>query len=344
MRIIAGDRVVDGIGSHSETERILRRASKAGLRIHRLEIVDLARRWEDHLGPDEFKSGASAMAAIEKARKLLNKKKADLVVIEGRDDLKTGYGKADREKYMQLYEKKLTPLEGYNRLVPLFLRHHEISESEYFLVRDALFRNYAKTWKGKLPDERWFRPLTKFFRGVDCANPNVDYSGRIILASGKTGAELGVPAKKSVEVMGNAFTKLTVDGIKSLPKIAPYMHLRRTIRKALTEADIDFNKAFLKKNALIDAYTCYPVVPMGLLLQMDLVKDFSELPEFLENYEVTVTGGLNLGKAAWNLTSLNALIIMRQRLISSRKFRYGLVHGNGSLGNQQGITILQRLN
>jgi hypothetical protein len=73
---------------------------------------------------------------------------------------------------------------------------------------------------------------------------------------------------------------------------------------------------------------------------LGLVKSIKEIPALLNSHEVTVTGGLNLGKAAWNLTSLNAIIIMRERLISSKKVSVGLVHGNGSIGNQQGITIL----
>lgn len=345
--IIAGERAIDSQGSFNECEKILALAEKKKLRVVSLEIVNLAKRWEDNLGSNEFKSGASAMAAIEKARKLLGSKKVDLVVIQGQDFLKTGYEKAAREGFMKLYEGKYTPLDGYDRLVPLFLEAHKASEPDYFLAREALFQNYTRTWKkinpqGVLPDERWFAPLTKYFRGVDCANPNLDYVGKIILSGEKVATLLKVPKKKQVQIVGNAFTKLSVDGLESLPKIAPYLHLKRTIDKALSETKINFAKDFLKGKALLDAYTCYPVVPMGLLLRLGLVKKVSELPEFLERHEVTVTGGLNLGKAAWNLTSLNALIVMRQRLLSSKVASIGLVHGNGSLGNQQGITILKK--
>lgn len=344
--IIAGDKIVDNQGSHSETENVLTLAKKKELRIVTLEIVNLAKRWEDKLQPLQFKSGASAMAAVEKARKLLKAKKADLVVIKGSDYLKTGYEKDAREGFMKLYNNKYTPLDGYDRLVPLFLNHHKLSEQEFFEIRDALFNNYVKTWKkvspkGVLPNERWFQPLTKYFRGVDCANPNVDYSGQIILAGEKVADALKIPKKKRVQILGNAFTKLTVDGFESLPKIAPYLHLKRTINKALTEAKTDFRREFLKGRALLDAYTCYPVVPMGLIHRLGLVEDVKEIKDLLDEHDVTITGGLNLGKAAWNLTSLNSLIVMRERLMSHRKARLGLVHGNGSLGNQQGITVLK---
>lgn len=344
--IIAGERIVDGLGSLKETEKIIDSARKQNLRTKTLEIVDLARRWEDKLGPLEFKSGASAMAAIDKAQTLLKNQQADVVVIWGTDNLKTGYEKGAREGFMKLYNKKFTPLEGYNELVPLFLKSHKMSEKEYFETRDALFENYLKTFKkaqphGKLPDERWLAPLTSYFRGVDCANPNLDYTGSIVLTSEKVANRLKVPKSRRMLIAGNAFTKLAIDGMESLPKVAPYLHLKRTIDKATKEAKVNFKSEFLKGNALMDAYTCYPVVPMGLIYRLGLVKKVSEIPALLTKYEVTVTGGLNLGKAAWNLTSLNALIVMRERLMKSKKAKIGLVHGNGSLGNQQGITILK---
>ena len=246
---------------------------------------------------------------------------------------------------MKLYRKKFTPLDGYNKLVPMFLRYHKLSETDYFKIRDALFSNYLKTWKelhpeAPLPDARWFESLTKYFRGVDCANPNIDFSDQLIMASEKQADLLKIPKKERVKILGNSFIKLSVDGFDSLPKIAPYLHLKRSLDRSVKQSGIDFKKEFLQNRALLDAYTCYPVVPMGLLLRLGLVKKLYELPEFLKNYEVTITGGLNLARAPWNLTSLNAIIDMREKLIHSKKIQYGLVHGNGSLGNQQGITIL----
>jgi hypothetical protein len=345
--IVAGDRIVDSEGSHQGTEKILRLARKKNFQISTLEIVTLAKRWEDKLKSHEFKSGASAMAGIERARRLLRSRKADLVVLKGQDMLKTGYEHAAREKYMKLYEGKYTPLDGYNDLVPLFLASQKLSESEYFDIRNALFENYIKTWKrfnpeGSLPNEKWFQPLTKYFRGVDCANPNVDYSGQMILTTESVAMSLKIPKKERVQILGNAFTKLKIDGLESLPKISSYLHLKRTLDNAEAEAKIRFKTKFFGGEALLDAYTCYPVVPMGLILRLGLVKSLSAIPEFLQSHEITVTGGLNLVKAPWNLTSLNALIVMRQRLMASKKKKYGLVHGNGSLGNQQGITILKR--
>lgn len=343
--IVAADRIVDGQGDHSATMSVFNRAQKLNLPTRVLEIVDLARRWEDKLKPHEFKSGASAMAALERARKLLRSKKAAIVLIKGTDLLKTGYSRTEREKFMRLYNHKYTPLQGYTQLVNPFLKQHKISRQDFFDLRDGLFENYSRTWKQldpkhTLPDARWFKPLTEYFRGVDCANPNIDYSGQLILTDEMHADLLKIPKKQRVPVLGNAFSKMNIDGMESIPAIAPYDHLKRTIRKALKEAQIDFKTEFINKRAWLEAYTCYPVVPIALLLQLGLAKNAQELLKLLKTHEVTITGGLNLARAPWNLTSLNYMIMMREKLITSKGSKYGLVHGNGSLGNQQGITIL----
>lgn len=343
--IVAADTIVDGIGSHLRTDEVFSLGKDKKFLISELEIVSLAKRWEDKLSPNQFKSGASAMSAIKKAQNLLETKKANVVVIKGEDFLRTGYSKDEREKYMKLYKNKFTPLDGYTKLVTPFIRHHGMNEKEFLKIRDLLFENYLQTWtrlnpEKKRPDERWFAPLTKYFRGVDCANPNIDYSGRIIITDKKHADLLAIPTNERVKILGNAFTKLSVDGFESIPKIAPYLHLAKVINNAQYEAKINFASEFKKERAFLEAYTCYPIVPMALILKMGLVKHFSDIPEFLKNYEVTITGGLNLAKAPWNLTSLNYIIEMRKMLLSSKDHKYGLVHGNGSLGNQQGITIL----
>jgi hypothetical protein len=340
--IIAADRIIDGKGNLTRTSELIQRAQKLDFKTSLLEITPLSRPWEDELPSNCFKSGASAMDAIEKARSVLQNKESAVVVIKGEDFLRSGYSKDKREKFMQLYAGKRTPLDGYNELVEPFIRHHGISEEQFFEIRDALFNNYAKTWNAPLPDSRWYRPITKYFRGVDCANPNIDYSGQLIITNEAHADLLQVPDQERVSILGNAFAKLPVDGFESIPHIAPYDHLKEVIDRAVSEADIDFNAEFLNERALLEVYSCYPLVPMALLLKLGLVKHLKEIPELLKTYEVTITGGLNLAKAPWNLTSLNSLIAMKQRLLSSKNYNYGLVHGNGSLGNQQGITLLGR--
>jgi hypothetical protein len=340
LQIIAADRIIDRKGDHTRTNELIQCAHVLGIKTAELRITSLSEPWNAELPENHFKSGASAMDALEKARSLLKAREAAIVIIKGEDLLRSGYTKDEREKYMKLYAGKHTPLDGYNELVEPFIQRHGISEEEFFKIRDCLFDNYAKTWKGLLPDARWFKPITKYFRGVDCANPNIDYSGQIIISNEEHADLLQIPDVERVSILGNTFTRLAADGLESIPHIAPYDHLKEIIDHAISEAKIDFKGEFLKRNALLEVYSCYPVVPMALLLKLGLVKHLSEIPDLLNSYEVTITGGLNLAKAPWNLTSLNFLITMREKLLSSHNYKYGLVHGNGSLGNQQGITIL----
>ncbi|CZH12315.1 TPA: hypothetical protein ACJ5DT_001473 [Legionella pneumophila] len=344
--IIATDRIIDSVGAHQDTNNTLNQARKKKLIVAALEILSLAQGAKDKKKPHEFKSGASAMAAIEKARNILSIKKADIVLIKGQDFLKTGYGPNERKEFMKFYHENCTPLQGYNELVPHFLQKYKLDEKEYFRIRDALFENYTKTWKkinpaNSMPHEKWYQPLTEYFRGVDCANPNVDFSGQLILSTEKAADVLNIPQKARVEILGNSFVKINLKGVASLPKIATYHHLKRAIHIAIAQAKINFKDKFMNEEALLDSYTCYPIVPMALLYRLGLVNSLTEIPDLLNSYEVTVTGGLNLGKAPWSLTSLNALIVMWERLISSNKAKFGLVHGNGLFGNQQGITILK---
>jgi len=337
---IASDKIVDDEGSFSKTNKILNLAHHNKLKIETLVITPLSHPWDTPLKKNEFKSGASAIAAIDYAKKILRSKKFDVVVIEGRDALKSGYEKKFRNTCMELYEHNSTPLDGYERLTKVFLEQNKISESEYFNLRDKTFINLAKTWNGPLPHEKWFEPLTHYFRGVDCANPNIDFAGRIILAGPRVSNILKTLKKDMIEVAGNSSIKLKVDGLESLEKVKNYRHLNRAFKMACNEAKINFANLLQKKTALMEVYTCYPVVPLGFLLSTKL-SSRKNLSHFLETTPLTITGGLNLAKAPWNLTSLNALIEMRQKLIRSKKIKYGLVHGNGSLGNQQGITILR---
>lgn len=340
MQIIAADRIIDGEGHHTRSNELIHRAQKLGLKTASLEIAPLSEPWNKDLSDNCFKSGASAMDALERARSILNSKEASIVIIRGKDYLRSEYSRIERENYMNLYDGKYSPLDGYNELVVPFIQYHGISEEQFLEIRDALFENYSRTWKGALPEDRWFRPITKFFRGVDCANPNIDYSGQLIITTEDHANTLQIPENEKVSILGNAFTRLAIDGFESIPHIAPYNHLEEVIDRALNEAQTDFQAEYFKGRALLEVYSCYPVVPVALLLKLRLVRNVNQFHEFLKKHEVTVTGGLNLGKAPWNLTSLNFLIAMRDRLINSQNHKYGLVHGNGSLGNQQGITIL----
>ena len=80
---------------------------------------------------------------------------------------------------------------------------------------------------------------------------------------------------------------------------------------------------------------------MAFLLVSGLVDILDDIPDFLSKYSITITGGMNLARGAWNNPALNALVLMHQRLCDGPE-KLGLIHGNGGLGYRQGIAIVER--
>ena len=104
---------------------------------------------------------------------------------------------------------------------------------------------------------------------------------------------------------------------------------------------MDVIEEFKKGNLLLEIYTCYPPVPIAFLLSTGMITNVRDLPIFLERYEMTVTGGMNLARAPWNNLALNGLIDMYEKLKESST-TYGLVRGNGGIGEIQGIALLEK--
>jgi len=67
----------------------------------------------------------------------------------------------------------------------------------------------------------------------------------------------------------------------------------------------------------------------------------NEIGDFLKHHEITVTGGMNIARAPWNNPALNGLIEVTKQLVRGN-VQYGMVHGNGGIGEAQGITVQER--
>ena len=78
---------------------------------------------------------------------------------------------------------------------------------------------------------------------------------------------------------------------------------------------------------------------MAFLISCKLVPSLAQIPEFLTDHLVTITGGMNLARAPWNNPALNGLIEMYHQL-NDNPTQHGLVHGNGGIGYRQGVAIL----
>ena len=314
-----------------------------------LTIDPLLTPWHSEQQHNHFRSGCAPLMALERAKQLINDG-VDAVIIAGDDALNTAYDRAQRHQLMSVYDNGPSIPELYTELAQLFIVQQHTDSTEFKALAASLFENYTVSHQHEMannnayfdtPATKWFNHITPLFRGVDCANPLIDFSGRLLLCSDEVANKLN--AKQQITVAGIALGLLDIDEVKSLDDIVSYSHLQQAYHGACAQAQIDFSALFKRQHALMEVYTCYPVVPMAFLIHCGFVDSLSELPEFLQQHQITISGGMNLARGAWNNPALSALIRMFQQLNLSEK-PYGLVHGNGGIGYRQGVTILSKAN
>lgn len=313
-----------------------------------LTIDPLSTPWTSEQKDNHFRSGCAPIMALEHAYSLIEQG-CHAVIIQADEPLKTGYTREERHQLMAVYDDETTIADLYNDLAMEFINNHQLNEDKFKAISSALFENYQATYQQhiddqqahfSLPSEQWFNNVTSLFRGVDCANPLIDFEGKLLICSKEIVEQLAFGS--SIEIVGvNCQQITTVNEVKDLKIICKYNHLITAIEQASIQAKINFSQQFLQGNALLEVYTCYPIVPMAFLQSSGIVNSVAEIPPLLNDYSVTVTGGMNLARAPWNAPSLNALITMAEKLLIGDK-EYGLVHGNGGLGYRQGVAILKK--
>ncbi|PIE25547.1 MAG: hypothetical protein CSA60_00095 [Neptuniibacter caesariensis] len=347
--IISAVKTVDNLGCQQHCLELEDAIREKGEAIVELVIEPLSTDWHSPEKENHFRSGCAPIEALHRAKALIEAG-APAVLISGEDLLKSGYARDERLVRMSIYGDDYPLTEAYNDLALHFLKIHDRSDEHFRTIANALFDNYKLSYRHVLaddftpellPDERWYQPITSLFRGVDCANPLLDFSGRILICNEQLADELSIPAAARVEVSAVGLGRLEGDGHGYIDQIASYDHLRDAYTECCEEAGITFPELFKKGDALLEAYTCYPVVPMAFLLISGLVDVLEDMPEFLAEHSITVTGGMNLARAPWNNPALNGLITMYHRLLEGDE-QYGMVHGNGGLGYRQGVALLTR--
>lgn len=345
--VIAADKIVDGIDDSHETDDVRNALQSSSFQVAEFDVAPLSLPWNATLPQGCLRSACSPLEAVLIFKKLLATNKAQAMVLSGRDFIRSGYEKSQRNKFMEIYGEGETPLTGYTKLAPAFIESLGISREQFRTVCGHIFENYLRTYRGLHPDavppaDTWFEPVTEFFRGVDCANPSVDFSGCAVFGNSEVADYFAVPESSRIRITGCSLYKSGKDGLDGIGDIIAYSHLEKAYDAACEEAEIDFTKRFLAHEALLEVYTCYPIAPLAFLIKSRLVTGVSEIPEFLDSYEITITGGLNLSKAPWNNTTLSNLVTMVHRLRERTTPNLGGIHGNGSLGYQQGFMILER--
>lgn len=335
--IIAAARKVDGRGDLSSTEATWADLQRSGARLAELTIDPLESGWDTPVLPGHFRSGCAPIEALAQADAMVRAGTADAVRIRGCDLLRSRYSgdKATRQRLMSIYECSIP--EAYNQLAHAFIQRHGFDEARFKTLAAHLHENYIRTARRngqELQEKPEFREfITDLFRGVDCANPVVDFEGEVIVS--------GQCTETGIAILGVGLGRTPSDGPAAIEEIVTYAHLQEAYEEACATAQVDFAEEFLSGRALLEAYTCYPVVPLGFLLASGIAQNLEAVPEILAKHEVTVTGGMNLARAAWNNPALQALIVMVERLRAGEQ-SIGGVQGNGGLGYRQGFALLGR--
>lgn len=345
--IIAAAKTLDSVGTLHHCLALEARIQALEVDLRELVIEPLSTDWHSPEPEDHFRSGCAPIEALARAKSLIAQG-VPAVVISGVDHIKTGYTREERLRLMQVYGPEYPLTDAYNDLAGHFLQQHRGDEAQFKRLAHCLFENYKLSYRNaladdylpeQLPGEHWHQPVTSLFRGVDCANPVVDFTGRLLVCSEALAGKLDVPEQDRIEVRSVGLGRLEGDGPDHIKQIAGYEHLRRAYQDCCAQAGIDFAARFRAGDALLETYTCFPVVPMAFLLASGLVDLLDEMPAFLARHSVTITGGMNLARGPWNNPALNALISMYDCLRDGTE-QIGMVHGNGGLGYRQGVALL----
>lgn len=343
--IIAAGSRRDGRGSLTVVRAAEDAIVRRGCRLTQLHIAPLSLGWKSPLPPGTFRSGCAPLQALDTAVRLLADGSADAVVIKGRDLLRSEYAgdRGLRARRMAIYGEKYPLTEAYTDLARIFCARVGLSAVEFRDLAQRLFENHCRVFEesGETVEAKpaWFEPVTSLFRRVDCANPVVDFEGAVMITTAPVAEACAAPPRKRIPVLAVALTRVGADEPDDLEEIARYRHLAAAYRDACRQAGVDFGAHYLAGEALLETYTCYPVVPLAFLLASGIARDIDDLPDLLDRHPVTVTGGMNLARAAWNNPALHGLATLWERLVNGVASLAAL-HTNGGLGQQQGVAIL----
>lgn len=335
--IIAAERSVDQQGDLSATQALIQQAESEGQRCITLTIDDLNTPWQSPIQKHHFRSGCGPIEALSVANRLIQEDECDLAVIHGKDFLRSEQSQNDRHTKMAIYPEMAIP-EAYTQLARHFYQHHGFTEAEFLQLRDAVFDNLKHTAEQlglKLPAENWYQPITSLYRGVDCANPVTDFEGQIVVTSQDSSLPRLI---NPIEIKGVGIGIADKDGPEHARELAQYHALEKACHYAEVQSNCDIAEVINSPTALLDAYTCYPVVPIALLMKGGGLQSVQSILDLLKTKALTTTGGMNLARAPWNNPALQGLIAMCQKLQENQGL--GLVHGNGGLGYRQGIALL----
>jgi hypothetical protein len=167
-----------------------------------------------------FRSGCAPIEALAEAKRLIENGDA-AVIISGKDQMKTGCSRTERLNKMAVYGENYSLTQAYTDLARTFIKNNNITDKKFKECASALFENYQISFNHTLsdtftpellPDLRWYKPITDLFRGVDCANPMEDFSGRLLITGADITEKLGVDRSQWLKVKAVGLSRLMVMG------------------------------------------------------------------------------------------------------------------------------------
>jgi hypothetical protein len=343
--IAAAGRVVDGHGSVADVFACRDRLTEHGLRVREYQLAPLRFGWHTPLPAGYLKGACAPIEALITAREAIAARATDAVLISGTDPIKTTFAENphERDRLMRVYGER-TFLSAYDELADALRARLRLSEREFAHLAECLFENYWSTWKQLHPDaarpaEKWFAKVTPHFRGVDCANPNIDFDGALLATTREYALAVGCEPADCAAIKGMSVERQSDDGIEHIPDIVSYEHLAAAYHDACEQAGLPIGELLVAGRARIEIYTCYPVVPIAFLYQTGLAHDPDSATEFLTHHPATITGGLNLARAPWNNSTLSTMIQATHMIRADRALIIG-VHSVAALGYKQAFAIL----
>ena len=217
--IIGAAKIQDGVGSLDQVLLLESKLLERGVTPKHLTIESLQADWHSLEQKYHFRSGCAPIEALAKAKELIEKG-TPAVVISGEDNIKTAYSREQRLSKMAVYGQNYPLTQAYTDLAHKFSEKHRITAQQFKGYSSALFENYQISFRNGLadtftpellPDLRWYKPITDLFRGVDCANPMVDFSGRLLLTRADIAEQLGVDKSQWLKVKGVGLSRLDGD-------------------------------------------------------------------------------------------------------------------------------------
>lgn len=317
----------------------------SGLSFETLVVAPLSAGWTKPLPPTWYRSGAGPLEALRDAARAILEGQVEAVVIRGAEPLRTGYSREERHLLMAIYGGTTIP-EAYDSLARAFCRRKGWSEDDFLGIAQALYGNYLATASlcdprlGEAADEKWLCRITPLQRGVDCANPLIDWRGQLLVLSARAAQALQTAGGEMVELAGVGFERLLVDGPAHVEEISRFAHLEKAVCQAEAEAGLTLAALAGDPQAAFEVYSCYPVIPAAFLAASRIAEKPAAMAAFLAERPITVTGGMNLARAPWNQPALRALIRVGAAMARGER-TFGVVHGNGGIGYAQGVAILK---